>query len=280
MQENVFPELSLSDWKETRDTIHKYCQMVGAIRETMSVPHPHWWHISLIVNEHGLTTTPIKKSKNTIDENLFEVLLDLEEHKLKIIFNYSEEMQIALTGQSLSALCDETCALLADIGVHTPIERPSFIDGTPGKYLPDKAANYWRALKEINKIFNEFRGELSGETSPVQLWPHHFDLSMSWFSGRLVPDKDPSDIESSKEQIMFGFSTGDDTIKDAYFYILPYPVPPGFPNFKLPEGARWNTKGFTGGVLMYESLLKSENPEEMLLNYFRTFQKAGSKLMK
>jgi hypothetical protein len=51
-------------------------------------------------------------------------------------------------------------------------------------------------------------------------------------------------------------------------------------SFDMPEGASWNTEGFSGGVLMYETILKSDNPEEMLLNYFRTFQKAGAELMK
>jgi hypothetical protein len=280
MQNNLFPDLHLNDWKETRDTLHKYSQMVGAIRETMSDPHPHWWHISLLVSKCGLTTTSIRKTRDPADDQSFEVSLDLEKHKLKVESSFREEMQIALTGQSLSALCDETCALLTDIGVHTPIERPSFIDGSPRKYNQEKARNYWNALEEINRIMNKFRAELSGERSPVQLWSHHFDLSMSWYSGRLIPDKDPDDAESSQEQMMFGFSTGDDGIPDAYFYIIPYPTPESFPNFDMPEGARWNAEGFSGGVLMYETLLKSDNPEELLLNYFRTFQKAGAELMK
>jgi len=103
---------------------------------------------------------------------------------------------------------------------------------------------------------------------------------MSWFSGRLVPDKDPNDPDSSKEQMMFGFSTGDDTIPDAYFYITAYPVPEELPNLKTPEDTRWNANGFQGGVMMYEEFAASDNPEEKLLNYFRTFQKAGAGLMR
>ncbi len=280
MQSNLFPDLHLNDWKETRDTLHKYSQMVGAIRETMSDPHPHWWHISLLVSNRGLTTTPIRKTRDTADDQTFEVSLDLEKHKLKVESSFREEMQITLTGQSLSALCDETCALLTDIGVLTPIEKPSFIDGSPGKYISEKVANYWNALKKINRIMNKFRDELCGERSPVQLWSHHFDLAMSWYSGRLIPGIDPDDAESSKEQMMFGFSTGDENIPDAYFYITAYPIPEGFPNFEMPEGVRWSTEGISGGVLIYDSLVKSNNPEEMLLNYFRTFQHAGAELMK
>jgi hypothetical protein len=95
-----------------------------------------------------------------------------------------------------------------------------------------------------------------------------------------VPGKEPHDAESSKEQMMVGFSTGDNTIPDAYFYITAYPVPDGLQNVQISEDASWNTDGFQGGVMVYESFAGASNPEEKLLNYFRTFQKAGAELMK
>jgi hypothetical protein len=279
MSESHLPSLSLENWKATRDTLQNYSRMISAIREKMSRPHPHWWHISLRVSDRGLTTTPIPKDKNTPGQS-FEMILDLNNHHLIIESNFREAKKIKLTGQSLCALCEETCSLLSDIGVTLPIDKDKFSDGKSGKYDEEAASNYWIALKEINRITNKFRSELSGEKSPVQLWPHHFDLSMSWFSGRLVPGKDVNDLDSSKEQMMFGFSTGDDTISDAYFYILAYPVPNGLQNIKAPEGSRWNTDGFQGGVMMYDEFAKADNPEEKLLNYFRTFQNEGKKLMR
>jgi len=279
MPKPQLPPLILKDWRETRDTLHKYAQMIGKVREKMSIPHPHWWHISLRVSDRGLTTTPILKDKNTPHQT-FEIILDLKNHQLIIESNFREVKRIKLTGQSLYALCEETCSLLTDIGVVLPINKEKFTDGKAGKYDESAASDYWAVLKEINRITNKFRSELSGERSPVQLWPHHFDLSMSWFSGRLVPDKDPDDAESSKEQMMFGFSTGDDTIPDAYFYITAYPLPDGLQNLQVPDDTRWNTNGFQGGVMMYESFARASIPEEKLLNFFRTFQKAGAVLMR
>jgi len=279
MSNAQLPPLILKDWRETRDTLQKYTQMIGAIREKMSAPHPHWWHISLRVSDRGLITAPIPKDKNTPDQT-FEIILDLKNHHLIIESNFREAKRIKLTGQSLCALCEETCSLLTDIGVVLPIDKEKFADGNSGKYDEGAVADYWSALKEINRITNNFRSELSGEKSPVQLWPHHFDLSMSWFSGRFVPGKDSDDAESSKEQMMFGFSTGDDTIADAYFYITAYPIPNGLQNLKISENARWNTNGFQGGVMMYELFARASNPEEKLLNYFRTFQNAGAELMR
>ena len=253
--------------------------MIGAIRENSTEPHPHWWNISLRVSANGLTTTPLRVVKDS-DDKTFEVILDLQNHKLRIESNYREPKQISLTGQSLNALCDETCSLLTDLGVTPPVKKSNFMDGKMGKYDPKFVINYWAALKEVNKQMNKFRNELGGERSPVQLWPHHFDLSTSWFSGRLIPGKDPNDAESSKEQMMFGFSTGDETISNPYFYVLAYPTPKNFPNFNMPDGAMWNTNRFQGGVMMYDTFANSENPEVTLLNYFKTFQSAGAQLMK
>jgi hypothetical protein len=272
------PSLTLANWKDTRDTLHKYCKMAGAIKESLSVPHPHWWHISLRITDKGLSTTPIPKDKNTPGQN-FELIFDFMNHHIIIESNFREIKRIKLTGQSLSALCEETCSLLKEIGVKTSINKEVFRDGKSGRYDQEAVSNYWIALKEVSSILNSFRSELTGMKSPVQLWPHHFDLAMSWFSGRLIPGKDPNDPESSEEQMMFGFSTGDEIINDAYFYISAYPVPDTFPNFDMPADVKWSDDGFTGGVMMYDDFAKSDNPQEKLLNYFRTFQSAGAKLM-
>ncbi len=271
--------LILNDWAATRNTLHKYSQMVGKLREKMSPPNPHWWHISLRVSEAGLTTTPITKDKNTPGQT-FEVIFDLVNHHLVIESNFREVKRIKLTGQSLCALCEETCSLLHDIGIVLPIDKELFDDGKSGVYDEEAITDYWYTIKEIDRIINIFRSELGGDTSPVQLWPHHFDTSMSWFSGRLVPGKDPKDVDSSKEQMSFGFSTGDDTIPEAYFYVLSYPVPDGLSKIKMPSDARWYTEGFQGGVMMYEAFNNSYNPEEKLLTFFRTFQNAGLTLMR
>ena len=272
------PPLTLANWKDTRDTLHKYCKMAGAIKENLSVPHPHWWHISLRITDKGLSTTPIPKDKNTPGQN-FELIFDFINHHIIIESNFREVKRIKLTGQSLSALCEETCSLLKEIGVKTSINKDDFRDGKAGKYDQGAVSNYWIALKEVSSILNSFRSELMGMKSPVQLWPHHFDLAMSWFSGRLIPGKDPNDPESSEEQMMFGFSTGDEMINDAYFYISAYPVPEKFPNFNMPEDVKWSDDGFTGGVMMYKDFAKSDSPQKKLLDYFRTFQSAGARLM-
>lgn len=274
MEMNLFPSLPLAEWRATRDTLHKYCKMVGVIRENFTKPQPHWWHASLQLDKDGLTTLPLQRSP---DEPLktFEVKLNLVNRKLLIISSYRETMLVALTGQSLNALCDETCSLLQDLGIRPPLEKPSFIDGRPGKFDSQSIQNYWTAINNISSVFMEFKAAFKEKSSPVQLWPHHFDLALSWFSGRLIPGKDPKIPEESQEQMTFGFSTGDETIPDAYFYATAYPSNEEFFNSALPEGAYWNRSGFKGAVMLYNSLVKDKNPAAKLMEFLRTVHSAG-----
>ena len=271
--------LILNEWVATRDTLHQYCRMIGKIRENMSPPNPHWWHISMRVSEKGLTTTPIPKSKDSTGQT-FEIIFDLVNHHLVIESNFREVKRIKLTGQSICALYEETCSLLTEIGVVLPIGKDLFDSGKSGVYDEEAVTGFWYSLKEIDRILNLFRSGLSGSRSPVQLWPHHFDMSMSWFSGRLVPGKDPNNVDASKEQIMFGFSTGDKNIPDAYFYVLSYPILEELSYIKLPDDTKWNTAGFQGGVMMYDAFNNSDNPEVKLLNFYETFFRTGSFLMR
>jgi len=114
----------------------------------------------------------------------------------------------------------------------------------------------------------------------VQLFPHHFDLSMSWFSGRLIPGQDPHDAENSAEQMTFGFVTGDSGLEDPYFYTTAYPEPAGFTDSPLPGPANWHSASFSGAVLAYQSLVDSERPAELLLDFLNSTRDIGCKLMR
>jgi hypothetical protein len=185
-----------------------------------------------------------------------------------------------LYGQPAAVFCEETLAALAGMGIKPEIDLTLFSDTTPGEYDKPAVERYWQALSQIDVIFKQFKGELRGETSPVQLWPHHLDLAMLWFSGRLVPGVDPADEENADEQMNFGLSPGDQTIPNPYFYVTAYPLPDGLTDTPLPAEATWYRQGFTGAILPYEALVTAADPKEMLLNFLRTVQQAGSKLMK
>lgn len=275
MSQNDFPSLKLANWQPTRDTIHQYARVIGKIRQALAPRQKHWWHISLRAAATGLSTTPIWAGSMS-----FELLLDFVNHKLVITTSRGEQWHKPLRGQSVAAFCEETLATLAGLDIKPDLNRSLFTDTTPGIYQPADAERFWQALSQIDAIFKKFKGELRQETSPVQLWPHHFDLAMLWLSGRLIPGQDPQDEENADEQMNFGFALGDESIPEPYFYITAYPLPDGLLDTPLPDDVTWHTEGFTGALLMYEALVTAADPAEKLLNYLRTVQQAGANLMK
>lgn len=159
------------------------------------------------------------------------------------------------------------------------VELEPLVDEPPFTYDPTAASRYRRSINWSAGVLAALKGRLREETSPIQVFPHHFDLAMSWFSGRLVPGVDPTDEENADEQMGFGFVTGDESIADAYYYATAYPQPEGWTDLALPDGAYWHTEGWTGAILPYSALLDGHRPAERLLDYLRAVQAHGSELM-
>jgi hypothetical protein len=119
-----------------------------------------------------------------------------------------------------------------------------------------------------------FKAKQHVETSPVQLWPHHFDIALLVLPGRKIPGEDPRDAELSDEQMNFGFVPGDEGIREPYFYATAYPNPKR-PRPTLPRGARWQKRGWDGAVLPYAALIAARNPQKRLLEFLHTFMGWG-----
>jgi hypothetical protein len=265
MLPRTFPPLTLSDWKETRDTLHKYCQLVGAIREVMTKPLPNALHTNLLLSKKGFTTSPILKDDSSTDK-LFEVILDVQHRRLRIESNYREPLNVALTGQSLNALCDETCSLLIDIGINPPLERPSFLEGVRGQFSSTPVKAYWEAVSSTNRVLKKIKAGLKGETSPILLHVDVLTLSLTWYC------KDFLDIPSL-EQLDFGFSTGDEKFRDTHFFISSFPDRRALKKIIADENRYLFTQDESEMILPYSDVLKANNSEQSLLDFYRSVYK-------
>jgi len=71
----------------------------------------------------------------------------------------------------------------------------------------------WRVLSQTNLILETFAAEWSGKVSPVHVFWHSFDLAMTRFSDRVVPQTTSTDAVTreaySRELMSFGFWFGD-----------------------------------------------------------------------
>ena len=143
----------------------------------------------------------------------------------------------------------------------SPLDNVSF-DGASAQAL---GGAFW----QLEQYFETLQARLEGGlVSPVLVYPHHFDLSLSWF---------PTDDEA---QLTVGFSTGDETIAEPYLYLTAYPEPTGFTGLVLPDGAYWQSEGFSGAILPYSVLQGSSNPADLLQAYAEQSLIAGRKLFK
>ena len=270
----MFPQLTLRHWRATRDGLHEYSKVLGAVRRDLTPPREHWWHITLHTSASGLTTTPILAGSRYI-----ELVLNPATAMVEIVTSQGERVGISIDGMSQHSLALTIGASLNDFGIESTVANAGEWSEEVRDYDLKAASRFWQALVSVDSCLREFKGTLRERTSPVQLFPHHFDLSMNWFSGRLVPGINPADAERAEEQMNFGFVTGDSSIADAYFYATAYPSPDGFCGSDLPRGAYWQTEGFTGAILPYEKLVSDEDGSGRLLDFLRTVRELGAGLM-
>ncbi len=261
-----FPSLALSDWKETRDTLLKYCRLVGAIRETLSSPLPHSLHTNLLLCGIGFTTSTIQNNISSSDHT-FEIIIDLIHTKLRIESNYREPLYVALTGQSLNALCDETCSLLTDIGITTPFEKPSFIDGVRGQFDHEPVMIYWKIVKVVAKLLRMVKRDLLGKSSPIQLRPDDLSLNLNWYGKEAS-----SHNNKSVEQIEFGFSTGDQNVSELYFYVSAFPETEILDEFYDQRTLIQYDKNSKLAILPLNKLTSQNSPEEQILHFFKSIR--------
>src|SRR5205823_8152664 len=78
-EQESWPALPLAAWKETRDTLHMYTQVVGKVRLKLSPPEPEFGQVPLYLTARGLTTSPMAYQDRTV-----AIDFDFFDHRLRI----------------------------------------------------------------------------------------------------------------------------------------------------------------------------------------------------
>lgn len=285
----TWPELPLAGWRPTKETVHRYCQIVGKVRMALMPHRNHWWNVTLAVGARGLTTGPMP-----CEVGLAEVEMDFVAHRVVVRTSAGATRELALyDGLTVSAFHDRLFAALAEVGVHCTIlatpfdlgDSPAFPDDDQhDAYDADAVARWWAVLRATHVVFTGFAGAFTGKTSPVQLFWHSFDLAVTRFSGRRVPvspEADPVTAEAySHEVVSFGFWAGDDRIPDASYYSYTAPEPAGLPERPLqPAAARWQTgPGGSMALLAYADARAEADPAAALRAFLDSAYLAGATL--
>jgi len=118
MKEHIqdWPELPLTAWNKTRDTLHMWTQIVGKIRLAQSPMINHWWQVPLYVTSRGLTTSPIPYKSY-----MFQIDFDFTDHILRIDVNDGRRESFALRPLSVAEFYAEIMGRLHSLGLEARI---------------------------------------------------------------------------------------------------------------------------------------------------------------
>jgi hypothetical protein len=276
MMTRLFPPLDDPALPATRDALHAYARVLGDWLTACRLPRKHWWQGSLRPAVRGLTTGVL----HGVDD--VEIELDLLLGRVWVRTSRGAELVEPLRGQPGAELAQQIAGFMTANGFDEQ-HRPSgdaYADRElyTATYSPNCAQTMARVWSSLTSALEELRAGIREETSAIQLWPHHFDLSMVWLPGDKIPDRDPDSVEEAEnadKQMNFGFILGDDTIPEPYFYITAYPSPDALSTLRLPAGAVWQTEGFAGVTLTYRQLLTSDDPRGYLLDLWGCLLTAG-----
>src|SRR5204863_131497 len=62
-----WPELPYEAWRDTKQTLHMYLQVVGKLRLALSPLEPQWGQVPLYLTARGLNTSPIPHPSGGFD---------------------------------------------------------------------------------------------------------------------------------------------------------------------------------------------------------------------
>ncbi|MCW5877164.1 MAG: hypothetical protein KIS85_09850 [Anaerolineales bacterium] len=259
---STFPPLT--PWDETRETLHAYAKVLGAIRAAFSPPQPRHEHTSLRLYTAGLTTTPIPHPLNS--SRSFSLSLDLRNHYVLLSTSEGEVQQWRISeGLSANKLAEQLSAKLAEMDVQGKLNKRKYASDRPHSYALDEAERYFAVLSQAGRLLEEWRGELGGESTALQVWPKLFDLSFALLGNKTVKIADGE----QQSQILFGFAPAARGLPGAYFFANPLPFDESLLAQPLPEGASWHTAGWEGAMLPYAEVAGSPDAAARILAFLR-----------
>ena len=280
-----WPELPLEEWRETRDTLHRWTQIAGKIRLKLTPLINHWWNVPLYVTARGLTTSEIPYG-----DRWFDIEFDFIAHVLRIRTNDGAEHDLPLGARSVADLHNEIFAVLASLHIDcviSPIPCEIMEDSIPldrdqkhRTYDPEAVQRFWRILALTTNVFTKFRADFLGKCSPVHFFWGSFDLAVTRFSGRPAPPRPEADRITregySHEVSSVGFWTGDVRLPLPTFYSYAAPEPEGYRTSAVSPSATYYRPELAGFYLHYDEVRRSADPEQTLLDFCQSTYEAAA----
>jgi Family of unknown function (DUF5996) len=292
-QGGSWPALPLEQWNPTRDTLHRWLQIVGKTRLALAPPVNHWWHVTLYLTARGLTTSPMPYGSGS-----FEVEFDFVAHELRILVSDGSEAGLPLRPQSVARFYQEYTRLLDTLGLPVRLrpvpsemddELPFPEDEQHHSYESDQARRCWEILAVAHGVLQRFRGQFIGKCSPVHLFWGAFDLACTRFSGRRAPVH-PGGVPHlpdrvvreaySHECMSVGWwpGTPGGPVAQPAFYAYAYPEPAGYGQAGVGPTPAYYNADLREFILPYEAVRSASRPDDLLMQFLQSTYDAAADL--
>jgi hypothetical protein len=288
----LFPPIPMSDWEGTKQTLHRWLQIVGKIRLQHSPRRNHWWHVPFHLTGGGLTTRPM----GLVDGNpLFTIDFDFQHHLLRVTTVEGPEASFPLPGQTVASFFRDLTEALHGLGIRAEIthpypfdlpdaDRPFDQDTEHDTYDAEDANRYWRVLSQVGMVLEMFAAGYSGKTSPVHHFWHTFDIAATRFSDRRIehPREAGAVIREaySRDVVSFGFWFGDDNVPEPTFYAYASPEPDAITRVALPQGAHWIKSGHGHlAQFPYDAARRAPDPVQAVLAFYESAYAGSAELL-
>jgi len=190
------------------------CMAMSELKSQLIEKLPHFGHESLFFENDEITTG--------ILNNKTEIKINLLTGQMLYFHNESGQL-IDITKNSLH---EEFSKISKKLNVKMPKNKLEAVSHS-------ELSEYYSFAVIAKRTIEHFRMALEGNYTFVHLWPHHFDFSVEWFTGK------------KEEQIGTGISPGDGQYSEPYLYMNPYPFNPKVTEINLPIG-KWHTSSWKG----------------------------------
>jgi hypothetical protein len=286
-----WPVLDYERWLPTYQTLHRITQIVGKLRLCNSPWVNHSWSATLYVSARGLTTGSV-----SFGDRIFTAELDFIDHVLNILTSDGHKRVVEIKNEPVAAFFVRFKRAIDELGIaanfdprpnETPDAIPFAKDVLHRTYDRSQAYACWQALVRISHIFEEFRADFIGKSSPVHFFWGSFDLAVTRFSGRHAPEQ-PGGVANlsdavardaySHEVSSCGFWPGNEIFREAAFYSYAYPAPKGYADFHVEPSSAFFHRELGEFLLPYDAIRRSENPQRDLALFLKSTYEAAATL--
>src|SRR5262249_17012052 len=149
-------------WRATKDTLHRYAQIVGKLQLALTPVVNHYWNVALRVTARGLATSAL-----AYDDRFFDIELDLVEHRVVVRTSDGRSRTVELRPLAVADFLHELMGALESLGIRVRIwDRPVEIatdvipfseDRLHRDYDRESVGRFFRVLSNAARVLEQFR---------------------------------------------------------------------------------------------------------------------------